>query len=234
VTSETGRTSRLWSRTALRFLSILVLLFGLLGGAYLKAHPHTPTAIPYGNVRVQTGDSRAAQLAAQVPQTAAYAAAQSAAQAKANAAAAAAAARARDAQEKARRQRAADASSRDNNRNNNTTTTYNGPVPASCQDYTGNRALGCKLMLAAGYALSEMPCLDKMWTKESNWRTTAENKSSGAYGIPQALPANKLANFGSDWRTNPEPQILWGLDYIKKRYNSPCGAWTFWQNHNWY
>jgi hypothetical protein len=232
VTSETGRTSRLWSRTALRFLAILVLLFGLLGGAYLQAHPHTPTAIPYGNMRVQTGDSRATQLAVDVPLTAAYAAAQNAAQAKANAAAAAAAARANDAQEKARRARAAAASSRDNNRN--TSTTYNGPVPASCQDYTGNRALGCSLMLDAGYPLSEMPCLDKMWTKESNWRTTAENSGSGAYGIPQALPATKLAVFGSDWKTNPKPQILWGLDYIKKRYKSPCGAWSFWQNHNWY
>ena len=79
-----------------------------------------------------------------------------------------------------------------------------------------------------------MPCLDKMWTRESNWRTTAENPSSHSYGIPQALPASKMATFGSDYRTNPATQIKWGLDYIKNRYGSPCQAWTFWQAHNWY
>ena len=79
-----------------------------------------------------------------------------------------------------------------------------------------------------------MPCLDKMWTKESNWRTTAENPSSHSYGIPQALPASKMAVYGSDYRSNPVPQIKWGLHYIEGRYKTPCGAWTFWQAHNWY
>jgi hypothetical protein len=109
-----------------------------------------------------------------------------------------------------------------------------GPVPDSCKEYSGNRAIGCALMLEWGYGLDEMPCLDKMWTHESNWRTEAENKSSGAYGIPQALPASKLAKYGDDYRTNPVPQIKWGLDYIKNRYKSPCGAWDFWLAHNWY
>ena len=79
-----------------------------------------------------------------------------------------------------------------------------------------------------------MPCLDVMWTRESNWRTEAHNASSGAHGIPQALPGNKMASFGADWATNPVVQIRWGLDYIRNRYGSPCAAWDFWQSHNWY
>jgi hypothetical protein len=73
-----------------------------------------------------------------------------------------------------------------------------------------------------------------IWNKESGWKTTDKNSSSGAYGIPQALPASKMAAYGSDYLTNPVPQIKWGLSYIKGRYNSPCGAWSFWQSHNWY
>ncbi len=108
------------------------------------------------------------------------------------------------------------------------------PVPSSCKEYTGNRALGCALVLDAGYGLEQMPCLDKLWTRESGWYQMARNKSSGAYGIPQALPGDKMAVYGADWETNPVPQIKWGLNYIKNRYQTPCGAWSFFQSHNWY
>ena len=81
---------------------------------------------------------------------------------------------------------------------------------------------------------TQYPCLDSLWTRESNWTTTSENKSSGAYGIPQALPGDKMAPYGSDWRTNPKPQIEWGLSYIKGRYGSPCGAWDHSQATGWY
>ncbi|HEY7225709.1 MAG TPA: lytic transglycosylase domain-containing protein [Micromonosporaceae bacterium] len=107
-------------------------------------------------------------------------------------------------------------------------------VPASCDAYTGNRALGCAILLEVGFGLDQMPCLDKMWTKESNWRTSSHNASSGAHGIPQALPASKMAPYGADYLTNPVPQIRWGLDYIKNRYQTPCKAWSFWQAHSWY
>jgi hypothetical protein len=107
-------------------------------------------------------------------------------------------------------------------------------VPASCDEYSGNRALGCALVLEAGYGLDQMACLDPLWTKESNWRAEAHNSSSGAHGIPQALPGDKMATFGADWETNPVTQIRWGLDYIRKRYSTPCGAWEFWQGHHWY
>jgi hypothetical protein len=79
-----------------------------------------------------------------------------------------------------------------------------------------------------------MNCLVPLWTKESHWNEKSKNTSSGAYGIPQALPASKMAVYGADYLTNPVPQIKWGLNYIKGRYTSPCGAWTFWQSHGWY
>ena len=64
--------------------------------------------------------------------------------------------------------------------------------------------------------------------------TAPTNPSSGAYGIPQALPAAKMASAGSDWRTNPVTQIRWGLDYIESAYGSPCAAESFKQGHGWY
>ena len=71
----------------------------------------------------------------------------------------------------------------------------------------------------------EFTCVDKIWTQESNWQWNAENPTSGAYGIPQSLPASKLATAGDDWKTNPATQIKWGLKYIKERYGTPCAAW---------
>jgi len=70
--------------------------------------------------------------------------------------------------------------------------------------------------------------------RESNWDHTATNPSSGAYGIPQSLPAAKMASAGADWRTNPATQVRWGVDYITQSYGSPCAAWRFWQANNWY
>ena len=76
--------------------------------------------------------------------------------------------------------------------------------------------------------------LEQLWTRESGWNYKAENPSSGAYGIPQSLPGSKMATAGKDWRTNPETQIRWGLDYIKARYGGPKRAWAFFQANNWY
>lgn len=83
---------------------------------------------------------------------------------------------------------------------------------------------------------AQFKCLKVLWTNESGWSHTAENPSSGAYGIPQALPGSKMASAGADWRTNPKTQIDWGLQYIKDSYGTPCEAWDFWQSNNphWY
>ncbi|MFF9641224.1 aggregation-promoting factor C-terminal-like domain-containing protein [Kitasatospora aureofaciens] len=86
-----------------------------------------------------------------------------------------------------------------------------------------------------GWSVSgQFGCLDQIYIHESGWKVYATNPSSGAYGIPQSLPGDKMVGAGSDWQTNPATQIQWGLDYIKGRYGDPCSAWSFWQAHNWY
>lgn len=81
---------------------------------------------------------------------------------------------------------------------------------------------------------AQYECFSGIVQHESNWDVGATNASSGAYGLVQALPGSKMASAGSDWKTNPETQIEWGLDYMKDRYGSACGAWDFWQSNGWY
>jgi len=85
-----------------------------------------------------------------------------------------------------------------------------------------------------GWSASQFSCLQPLWALESGWSVTAENPSSGAYGIPQALPGSKMASAGSDWQTDAATQIRWGLTYIKGLYGSPCGAWAHEQADGWY
>jgi hypothetical protein len=85
-----------------------------------------------------------------------------------------------------------------------------------------------------GWSSSQFSCLSPLWEHESGWSVTAENPSSGAYGIPQALPGSQLASAGSDWHTSAATQIKWGLTYIQGRYGSPCGAWAHEQSAGWY
>ncbi|HEX5534994.1 MAG TPA: hypothetical protein VFX33_14735 [Actinomycetales bacterium] len=85
-----------------------------------------------------------------------------------------------------------------------------------------------------GWGGDQFTCLDRLWTKESEWKHTADNPTSDAYGIPQALPGSKMASAGADWRTNPATQIRWGLQYIEDVYGSPCSAWAHSQATNWY
>jgi len=85
-----------------------------------------------------------------------------------------------------------------------------------------------------GWGDGEFACLNSLWAKESGWNYRATNQSSGAYGIPQALPGSKMAAYGSDWQTNPATQIKWGLHYIDGRYGSPCSAWSTAQSKGWY
>lgn len=95
---------------------------------------------------------------------------------------------------------------------------------------------GSAQAIAQGYvgAGQEFDCLVALWNRESGWNVYAHNPSSGAYGIPQSLPGNKMASAGADWQTNPDTQIRWGLGYIQGRYGSPCGAWAHSQAVGWY
>ncbi len=80
----------------------------------------------------------------------------------------------------------------------------------------------------------QFQCFSNIVDHESTWNYTAVNPSSGAYGLFQALPGSKMSSVGADWRTNPATQIKWGLNYMNSVYDSPCGAWSFWQANHWY
>jgi hypothetical protein len=85
-----------------------------------------------------------------------------------------------------------------------------------------------------GWSSSQFSCLEPLWAQESGWIVTAENPSSGAYGIPQAMPGSEMASAGADWQTDAATQIRWGLTYIQGRYGSPCGAWAHEESDGWY
>ena len=85
-----------------------------------------------------------------------------------------------------------------------------------------------------GFSEKEYKCLNSLWTKESHWNYKARNKSSGAHGIAQALPASKMNVVSTDWRTNPVTQIRWGLRYISIRYETPCKALAKHKRSNYY
>ena len=96
------------------------------------------------------------------------------------------------------------------------------------------QALGKELAAARGWGDDQFACLLSLWNQESGWRVNAANRSSGAYGIPQALPGSKMASVGADWQTNPATQITWGLNYIGARYGNPCGAYAAHESKGWY
>ena len=122
-------------------------------------------------------------------------------------------------------------------------------VPADWEDTNPSPVNGVQLnaqystvegsRVARAYAQSRLSstqynCLNQLWIKESGWRWNAGNPTSGAYGIPQALPGSKMATAGADWRTNPVTQVKWGLGYVSGRYGTACAAWAHWRNHGWY
>lgn len=101
-------------------------------------------------------------------------------------------------------------------------------------DTADPREIARRLLPAYGFAPEEFTCLDKLFERESHWNVRAANGSTGAYGIPQAMPGDKMATIAPDWQYNPETQIKWGLQYIKGRYGTPCGAWKHSQDTGWY
>lgn len=111
-----------------------------------------------------------------------------------------------------------------------------GPAATGKQDLADAdpREIGRALLSEFGFGADQFSCLDSLYMSESGWRVDADNPSSSAYGIPQALPGNKMASAGDDWETNPVTQIRWGLGYIEDRYGSPCSAWSFKQGNGWY
>jgi Transglycosylase SLT domain len=112
--------------------------------------------------------------------------------------------------------------------------TYGTAPAAGTPDPGTAMAIALTMVTARGWGTAEYDCLVALWNKESRWNVYAHNASSGAYGIPQALPGTKMATAGADWATNPATQITWGLGYIEARYATPCGAWAHSQRVGWY
>jgi hypothetical protein len=232
--------TRLWSRFGVRVLAVALLLVGVAGGYYLGDDREVQKQGIESQFAAQAEISEQRELKARandrVVEMAQLRAAQLLAQQKAAAAARAAAERARRAEEASRKARAAAeaAAKAEATQTVGPAKPYTGPIPASCNEYAGVRKTGCALMLDAGFGIDQFPCLDKLFTKESGWNYRATNPSTGAYGIPQALPGSKMATAGDDWMTNPATQIKWGLSYIDGRYGNPCTAWAHSQDTGWY
>ena len=243
--------NRLLSRVGIRVASVGLLVAGVIGGVYLgqgqqvQAQPssaRTALAFEADAAEMQLLKERHGQHAAA---RAYQRQAEGVAAGKAAAEARAAAGKARTLEKKviakkaAAEKKVAEAKEKAESAGSGSSSgggsvAYTGPIPSSCNEYSGNRKTGCALMIRAGFSIDQFPCLDKLWKKESGWNSRAANPSSGAYGIPQSLPGSKMASEGSDWRTNPATQIKWGLGYIEGRYNTPCNAWSHSQNTGWY
>lgn len=228
--------NRILTRASIRVLAIFVLVLGVAAGAWLGlGHRAGGTGGPAGATAspvAQAGDpaadqnDRHQQVDGERQREMREAAGRSAS---------------RDAQEKAAeaaRKAAADASAADKAGSPSPSPSSSaggsvGPIPSSCQQYSGNQATGCALLLQGGFGLDQMPCLVNLWNRESSWNTHAQNPS-GAYGIPQALPGDKMAAYGPNWQDDAATQIKWGLSYIQSRYSTPCAAWQHSQATNWY
>ena len=110
-----------------------------------------------------------------------------------------------------------------------------GPATPGTPAASGSPQAIAKSMLATfGWSASQFSCLEPLWAHESGWNVTATNPSTGAYGIPQAVPGSKMASAGPNWKSDAATQIKWGLTYIKDTYGSPCGAWHHEQADGWY
>ena len=111
------------------------------------------------------------------------------------------------------------------------------PAPSPAGEGTtpdGAQAIARSMMGSYGWGDGEFSCLQSLWNRESGWNYQAENASSGAYGIPQALPGSKMSSVADDWATNPSTQITWGMQYIQGRYGTPCSAWAHSESVGWY
>ena len=91
-----------------------------------------------------------------------------------------------------------------------------------------------ELLRAVGIAESDLGYARYIIQRESTWRPGAMNPTSGAYGLCQSLPANKMATSGSDWRTNPITQLRWCHDYAQRRYGGWAEAYSFWRRNSWW
>ena len=106
--------------------------------------------------------------------------------------------------------------------------------PAAPEPSGSAQQIASGMLGSYGWSSGQFSCLVSLWNQESGWNVYATNPTSGAYGIPQALPGSKMASAGPDWQTDAATQIRWGLSYIQSLYGSPCGAWAHEEADGWY
>jgi hypothetical protein len=224
---------RLWNRVGLyRALAVLLLVGAVAGGVAVAADRPAQQPKAAADTAADAAPlDREAAARQDAERAEAERAAREDAQRKANEAAAAAA-------EQAKKPSAKPSTSASKKPGNPGKPVPAGPASCEVGNFknpnAANKSLGCRLLSEFGFGLDQMGCLESLWIKESQWNPNAHNSGSGAHGIPQSLPASKMAKFGSDYMTNPATQIRWGLDYIKGRYGNPCAAWNHSQRTGWY
>lgn len=115
------------------------------------------------------------------------------------------------------------------------TTVHNGRAAAHATSDPTPQQIARKLLPSFDWSKKrQFKYLNWLWEKESSWNVSAQNPSSGAYGIPQAVPGSKMGTAGPAWQTSARTQILWGLGYIRGVYGSPRHAWLHWVTYGWY
>jgi len=94
---------------------------------------------------------------------------------------------------------------------------------------TGNKAIVKRVMNDFGFSDQHWPSLDALVSRESSWNPNAANPDSSARGLFQ-----KMTSLHGPVEPTVAGQAIWGLDYIRKRYGSPIGAWNFHRRNDWY
>jgi hypothetical protein len=108
------------------------------------------------------------------------------------------------------------------------------PARSSQSNQQAPQQIARKMLRSFGWTWRQFRYLDQLWEAESSWNVSAENPSTGAFGIPQAVPGAKMSAAGPDWQTNAATQIRWGLGYISAAYGSPRSAWEHEVTYGWY
>jgi hypothetical protein len=104
-------------------------------------------------------------------------------------------------------------------------------VRAKAEFHGTPRQIGRRMSRNRGIPWS---CVDRLIHRESRWKVSVTNATSGAYGLPQALPGHKMASAGADWRTSARTQLRWFFDYCVQRYQGVCNALAHSNRHGWY
>lgn len=179
-------------------------------------------------------DQRVAELRGSLDAAVAKKAEEEAAEKARQEAEAAAAAAAKAAEEEAATQRSTSSTSSSSSTGGGSSAPFATGGGSGDNSPAGAKATARAMLSSRGWGDDQFSCLESLWNKESGWNYQAYNSSSGAFGIPQALPGSKMSSAGADWQTSAATQISWGLGYISGRFGDPCGAWAHSQSTGWY